>query len=36
MILFGPVKFASYDKKTNQNKLTTTVVQWQYSHLKLI
>ena len=36
MTLFGPVRFTSYDKKTNQNKLTTYVVQWQYSRLKLI
>jgi len=25
---FGPVKFISYDKKTNQNKLPTFLVQW--------
>jgi branched-chain amino acid transport system substrate-binding protein len=36
MTLFGPVKFTSYDKKTNQNKLTSYVVQWQFSRLKLI
>ena len=36
MTLFGPVKFTSYGKKTNQNKLTSYVVQWQYSRLKLI
>jgi hypothetical protein len=36
MILFGPVKFTSYDKKTNQKELTTYVVQWQYSQLNLI
>jgi branched-chain amino acid transport system substrate-binding protein len=36
LTLFGPVKFTSYDKKTNQNKLTSYVVQWQYSRLKLI
>ena len=34
--VFGPVKFISYDKKTNQNKLTSYVVQWQFSQLKLI
>jgi branched-chain amino acid transport system substrate-binding protein len=34
--LFGPVKFTSYDKKINQNMLTTYVVQWQFSRLKLI
>jgi branched-chain amino acid transport system substrate-binding protein len=36
MTVFGPVKFVSYGKKTNQNKLTTYVVQWQGGHLKLI
>jgi branched-chain amino acid transport system substrate-binding protein len=36
MTVFGPVKFTSYDGKTNQNKLTSYVVQWQYSRLKLI
>ncbi|MEJ2365016.1 MAG: ABC transporter substrate-binding protein [Deltaproteobacteria bacterium] len=36
MTAFGPVKFVSYGKKTNQNKLTTYVVQWQGGHLKLI
>ena len=36
MTLFGPIKFTSYGKKTNQNKLTSYVVQWQYSRLKLI
>jgi branched-chain amino acid transport system substrate-binding protein len=36
MTAFGPVKFVSYGKKTNQNKLTTYVVQWQDGHLKLI
>jgi branched-chain amino acid transport system substrate-binding protein len=36
MTAFGPVKFVSYEKKTNQNKLTTYVVQWQDGHLKLI
>jgi branched-chain amino acid transport system substrate-binding protein len=36
MTVFGPVKFISYDKKTNQNKLTTYVVQWQDGELKLI
>ena len=34
--VFGPVKFTSYDKKTNQNRLTTYVVQWQDGSLKLI
>jgi branched-chain amino acid transport system substrate-binding protein len=36
MTLFGPVRFTSYDGKTNQNKLSSYVVQWQYSRLKLI
>jgi len=36
MTAFGPVKFVSYGKKTNQNKLTTYVVQWQNGQLKLI
>ena len=36
MTVFGPVKFISYDKKKNQNKLTTYVVQWQEGELKLI
>ncbi|HVO85310.1 MAG TPA: ABC transporter substrate-binding protein [Syntrophobacteria bacterium] len=34
--VFGPVKFVSYGKKTNQNKLSTYVVQWQKGDLKLI
>ncbi|MCG6918716.1 MAG: ABC transporter substrate-binding protein [Deltaproteobacteria bacterium] len=34
--LFGPVSFTSYEKKINQNKLTSYVVQWQFSRLKLI
>jgi branched-chain amino acid transport system substrate-binding protein len=36
MTAFGPVKFVSYGKKINQNKLTTYVVQWQNGQLKLI
>jgi branched-chain amino acid transport system substrate-binding protein len=36
MTVFGPVKFISYDNKTNQNKLTTYVVQWQDGKLNLI
>jgi branched-chain amino acid transport system substrate-binding protein len=36
MTVFGPVKFTSYDKKTNQNRLTTYVVQWQNGKLQLI
>jgi branched-chain amino acid transport system substrate-binding protein len=34
--VFGPVRFTSYGKKINQNKLTSYVVQWQFSRLKLI
>jgi branched-chain amino acid transport system substrate-binding protein len=34
--LFGPVHFTSYGNKINQNKLTSYVVQWQFSRLKLI
>ena len=33
MTVFGPVKFTSYDKKINQNRLTTYVVQWQHGKL---
>ena len=36
MTVFGPVEFTSYDKKTNQNRLTTYVVQWQDGKLQLI
>jgi branched-chain amino acid transport system substrate-binding protein len=36
MTVLGPVKFTSYGKKSNQNKLTTYVVQWQDGELKLI
>ena len=36
MTVFGPVKFTSYGKKINQNKLATYVVQWQKGQLKLI
>jgi branched-chain amino acid transport system substrate-binding protein len=36
MTVFGPVKFTSYDKKTNQNRLITYVVQWQHGKLQLI
>jgi branched-chain amino acid transport system substrate-binding protein len=28
MTVFGPVKFVSYDKKTQQNRLPTLLVQW--------
>jgi branched-chain amino acid transport system substrate-binding protein len=34
--VFGPVKFISYGKMTNQNQLTTYVVQWQDGKLRLI
>jgi branched-chain amino acid transport system substrate-binding protein len=34
--VFGPVKFVSYGKMTNQNRLTTYVVQWQEGRLRLI
>jgi branched-chain amino acid transport system substrate-binding protein len=36
MTVFGPVKFVSYGKKTNQNRLKSYVVQWQDGELKLI
>jgi branched-chain amino acid transport system substrate-binding protein len=36
MTVFGPVKFISYGKKTNQNKLSPYVVQWQKGNLELI
>ena len=36
MTLLGPVRFTSYDNKINQNKLSTYIVQWQLSRLKLI
>jgi len=34
--VFGPVKFTSYGKKINQNKLETYVVQWINGNLELI
>jgi len=34
--VFGPVRFTTYGNKINQNKLTSYVVQWQFSRLKLI
>jgi branched-chain amino acid transport system substrate-binding protein len=34
--VFGPVKFISYGKMTNQNRLNTYVVQWQEGNLQLI
>jgi len=34
--VFGPVKFISYDKKINQNKLSTYLVQWIDGKLELV
>ena len=36
MTVFGPVKFTSYEKKINQNKLETYVVQWIDGKLEMI
>ena len=36
MTAFGPVKFISYDKKTQQNKLPTYLVQWQNGMLETV
>jgi branched-chain amino acid transport system substrate-binding protein len=36
MTIFGPVKFISYEKKVNQNKLDTYVVQWINGKLEVI
>ncbi len=36
MTVFGPVKFISYGKKVNQNKLETYVVQWIDGKLDMI
>jgi branched-chain amino acid transport system substrate-binding protein len=33
---FGPVKFVSYGKKTQQNKLDTYMVQWQKGELEAV
>ena len=33
---FGPVKFVSYGKKTQQNKLDTYMVQWQKGDLEAV
>ncbi|MGE5247883.1 MAG: ABC transporter substrate-binding protein [Verrucomicrobiota bacterium] len=33
---FGPVKFISYGKKTQQNKLDTYLVQWQQGNLEAV
>jgi branched-chain amino acid transport system substrate-binding protein len=34
--VFGPVKFTSYGKKINQNKLQTYVVQWINGKLEMV
>lgn len=34
--VFGPVKFISYGKKTQQNKLPTYLVQWQKGKLEAV
>ncbi|MDQ7784701.1 MAG: ABC transporter substrate-binding protein [Desulfomonilaceae bacterium] len=36
MTVFGPVKFTSYDKKTQQNSLPTYLVQWQKGQLETV
>jgi branched-chain amino acid transport system substrate-binding protein len=36
MTAFGPVKFVSYEKKTQQNKLPTFMVQWQKGNLTTV
>ncbi len=36
MTVFGPVKFVSYEKFKNQNKLPTYVVQWINGKLELV
>jgi branched-chain amino acid transport system substrate-binding protein len=36
MTAFGPVKFISYEKKTQQNSLPTYVVQWQQGRLETV
>lgn len=36
MTAFGPVKFISYEKKTQQNKLPTYMVQWQNGRLETV
>jgi branched-chain amino acid transport system substrate-binding protein len=36
MTVFGPVKFISYGKMKNQNKLSTYVVQWNDGKLELV
>src|SRR4030067_3874609 len=36
MTAFGPVKLVSYDKKTQQNKLHTFMVQWQKGEMETV
>lgn len=36
MTVFGPVKFVSYGKMTQQNKLPTFLVQWQKGELETV
>ena len=36
MTAFGPVKFTSYDRKTQQNSLPTYLVQWQNGVLETV
>jgi branched-chain amino acid transport system substrate-binding protein len=36
MTAFGPVRFTSYDKKTQQNSLPTYLVQWQKGILETV
>lgn len=36
MTIFGPVKFMSYEKMNNQNKLPTYLVQWVDGKLELV
>ncbi|MFH1135390.1 MAG: ABC transporter substrate-binding protein [Pseudomonadota bacterium] len=36
MTAFGPVKFTSYDKKTQQNQLPTYLVQWMDGKLETV
>lgn len=36
MTAFGPVRFTSYDKKTQQNSLPTYLVQWQNGVLETV
>jgi branched-chain amino acid transport system substrate-binding protein len=36
MTVFGPVKFVSYGKKTQQNSLPTYLVQWIHGKLEIV